>query len=102
MKKVSLCLTALVLFAGATAMLPNDRQSRFPAIERGARLNASAAFRDGLYLGKLAAKQGGPMRLASGRWASLGDRALFALGYEQGYHESVARVAAGGEARRAE
>jgi hypothetical protein len=102
MKKLSLCLTVLALFVGAAAMLPNDRQRRLPAIEKGASPDASAAFRDGLYLGKLAAKRGAPMRLASGRWSTLGDRALFALGYEQGYHESVARVAASGEGRRAE
>jgi hypothetical protein len=71
-------------------------------MERNSSPDASAAFRDGLYMGKLAAKRGAPMRLASGRWSTLGDRALFALGYEQGYHESLARVAASGEARRAE
>lgn len=90
MKKLSLCLTVLALFAGAAAMLPNDRPNPLPVTETDASRDASAAFRDGLYLGKLAARQGNPMLMASGRWSTSGDRALFAVGYQRGYQESLA------------
>jgi hypothetical protein len=60
--------------------------------------HASAAFRDGLFLGSLAAKRGDQARLSVGRWATDGDRALFAEGYRQAYSEAtavqIARVSA--------
>jgi hypothetical protein len=103
MKKLSLCITMLALFAGATAMLRNDRPRPLSAIQADARRDASAAFRDGLYLGKLAATQGGPIRVAIGRWATDGDRTLFAAGYQQGYHDFLAnRSPAVGAARHAD
>jgi hypothetical protein len=51
---------------------------------------ASAPFRDGLYLGKLAAQRGEPVHVATGRWSADNDRTLFAAGYEQGYNEVLA------------
>jgi hypothetical protein len=101
MKKLFLCLTVLALFAGAAARLRTDRPSPSPVIVTDASRDASAAFRDGLYLGKLAARQGNPMRVASGRWSTSDDRALFAVGYQQGYHESVASLAISGAVRPA-
>jgi len=60
----------------------------------------SAAFRDGLFLGSLAAKRGDQSSLSLGRWATDGDRALFAEGYRQAYSETpgvqIARVSAPG------
>jgi hypothetical protein len=53
------------------------------------------AFRDGVYLGRLAAQSGGEHHVAVGRWATAQDRSSFSAGYEQGYSESLAsRVAA--------
>ncbi len=83
-------------------MLPGNRTTQPAGIQANLSRDASAAFRDGLYLGKMAAKQGGPKCVASGRWSTHGDRMLFVAGYELGYHESVARVAAIGAARRSE
>jgi len=59
-----------------------------------ARFASDGAFRDGLYLGKLAAENGQPERLAVGRWSTGQDRALFTAGYRRGYsqiHEPVTR-----------
>ena len=104
MTKLYLYIAVLALFAGATAtlqaILHEAQQSLGSVVEADASHAASAAFRDGLYLGRLAAKQGGPIRVATGRWATDGDRTLFAEGYQQGYHDVLASRAANGIARR--
>src|SRR5216683_1844485 len=106
MTKLSLYIAVLALFAGATAtlqaILHNGQPRPFPVIEADASHAASAAYRDGLYLGRLAAAQGSPIRVASGRWATDGDRTLFAAGYRQGYHEFLANRAANGAAPHAD
>jgi hypothetical protein len=45
----------------------------------------NAAFRDGAYLGKLAAVRGESPNMALARWTSNTDRQLFAAGYDQAY-----------------
>jgi hypothetical protein len=104
MTKLYLYIAVLALFAGATAtlqaILHETQQSLRSVVEADASHAASAAFRDGLYLGQLAAKQGGPIRVASGRWATDGDRTLFTAGYQQGYHDVLANRAANGVVRR--
>ena len=52
------------------------------------------AFRDGLYLGGLAAQRGEEPRIAEGRWSSQSDRASFTAGYQQGYDQLIAVRAA--------
>jgi len=49
----------------------------------------NAAFRDGLYLGKLTAKQGGSPHISRGRWSSESDRAAFAQGYQEGFQTKL-------------
>ncbi|SRR5216684_6984495 len=105
MTKLSLYITVLALFAGGTATLQAIRHNGHPTapvVEADTGRDASAAFRDGLYLGRLAAEQGSPVRVASGRWATDSDRTLFAAGYRQGYHESLASSAANGVARHSD
>lgn len=43
------------------------------------------AFRDGLFVGRLAASRGQASHPLVGRWSSERDRASFAAGYERGY-----------------
>lgn len=51
-----------------------------------------AAFRDGLYLGKLAHAENRQTRPPIGRWSSEKDRSSFAAGYQQGFNaESSSR-----------
>jgi hypothetical protein len=52
----------------------------------------SAAYRDGLYVGKLAAQRGEQRLAPVGRWATQSDREAFLAGYEQ----SSAEVAEAG------
>jgi hypothetical protein len=104
MTKLYLYIAVLALFAGATAtlqaILHDAQHSVRTVVEADASHAASAAFRDGLYLGRLAAEQGGPIRVTSGRWATDGDRALFSAGYQQGYHDFLANRTADDVARR--
>ena len=52
------------------------------------------AFRDGLYLGKLAAEHDNGPHVAAGRWSTAADRASFSAGYQRGYSEVLASRAA--------
>lgn len=47
-------------------------------------VGTDAAYRDGLYLGRLALAAKRPMRAPVGRWSSEKDRASFAAGFKQG------------------
>ena len=85
MKTISLFALALTLGMGTASMLNTNNQNSNQPVQ-----NADAAFRDGLYLGKLAAQAGAEPHVARGRWATLGDRALFSAGYQEGYSGSLA------------
>ena len=62
--------------------------------------NTSAAYRDGLYLGKRDATQNRPEHTVTGRWTQLKDKELFASGYHQAYLSETARISAPGQAVR--
>jgi hypothetical protein len=85
---------ALVMTAslGTSAMLGNLKRAPSPDLSAESRLAANGAFRDGLYLGKLAAENGQPRRPPVGRWSTEQERATFTSGYERGYIESPARA----------
>lgn len=54
--------------------------------------NVSAAYRDGLFLGKRDAEQGRLAHVSSGRWGQALDRELFTWGYRQAYLEVIAAL----------
>jgi hypothetical protein len=94
MKISSLFAVVVVLGIGAASMLLADQQNQLPSSNGAAAQITDAAFRDGLYLGKLAAEGGAEPHAAIGRWGTLEDRSSFATGYQQGYSEFLAsRVA---------
>jgi hypothetical protein len=82
---------AIAVCLGTTAMLAKSKHSTNSNLSLDVSLEADGAFRDGLYLGKLAADSGQPSRAAVGRWSSDRDRATFLAGYRRGYNESLAR-----------
>jgi len=93
MKKLSSYAFVIVLSLGAAAVLANS--GRTPAPVQGSQaqgsqpqLAADGAFRDGFYLGRLAAERGQPMRPSIGRWSTAQDRSMFSAGYRHGYDES--------------
>lgn len=47
--------------------------------------NLNVAFRDGTYIGKLAAERGERLHIPWGRWAETSDRKSFVAGYKQAY-----------------
>lgn len=53
--------------------------------ENSAASEASAAYRDGVYLAKLAVRRGGAPHVAVGRWSTAEDRSAFIAGYERSY-----------------
>jgi hypothetical protein len=50
---------------------------------------ADAAFRDGLYVGKIAGERGNKPHISAGRWATEPDRTAYAAGYLQGYNGAL-------------
>jgi hypothetical protein len=90
---------AIAIFLGTTAMLTISNQSVKPPASAEAALAADGAFRDGLYLGKLAAERGQPQRAAIGRWFTEHDRSMFTAGYFRGYKQSVAEANTASAAR---
>jgi hypothetical protein len=95
MKTFSLFAVAVALGIGTASMLLADQQNQLSRSNAAAAAQITdAAFRDGLYLGRLAAEGGAKPHVAIGRWATLEDRSSFATGYRQGHSESLAsRVA---------
>ncbi len=81
MKTLLTIALAAALGTGSAFMLGNE-----PSNNNSAQLT-DGAFRDGVYLGRLAAESGGEHHVAVGRWASAQDRSSFSAGYEQGYSE---------------
>lgn len=92
MSKLSTYVMAIAVCLGTTAMLANSRHSVSSNANIEASLATDGAFRDGLYLGKLAAESGQPLRPAVGRWSTDQDRATFTAGYRRGYSQSGTRV----------
>ena len=76
----------LVLFVMAYSTRPTPLHSR--AQSDVAAGTMEAAYRDGLYLGRLHRKQGLRSHAAVGRWSREADRRLFTEGYIRGYRPS--------------
>jgi len=81
MKSPTLWMVLLVAAVTAAAFLQTHAQAAISSDSQA----TNAAYRDGLYLGKLAAQRGGNPRVASGRWMTGSDRQAFTAGYEQAY-----------------
>jgi hypothetical protein len=88
------------LGATATLAISNGNANLNPNPNADVRFAADGAFRDGLYLGRLAAEDGQPMRAAIGRWSTKQDRSRFAAGYRRGYGESLSGTVADVERSR--
>jgi hypothetical protein len=95
MRRLFLFAIALTLWAGVAFMLSSAaRQDSFPKLPDNNQVQTRAAFRDGLYLGALAAQRGEEPHVSEGRWSNQADRTLFTAGYALGYDEGIAVRAA--------
>jgi hypothetical protein len=92
MYRVSTYVLATVLCVATTAMLATSRSTIHSSIGVDAHLQGDGAFRDGLYLGRLAAESGFRFNPEVGRWSTDQDRATFSTGYQRGYGEALARL----------
>jgi hypothetical protein len=82
-------LAVAVAFATAGFLARSRPTSgRVPKID--VQFAANGAFRDGLFVGKLAAERGEAMHPLSGRWTAEGDRISFIAGYQRGYRDFLA------------
>ena len=93
MTRLSLFATVIALGMG-TAMFHSSRYSNLPSVNEDIRQNTDGAFRDGLFVGRLAAEDGVPPHVLTGRWATEADRASFKAGYVKGYEQAVSGRAA--------
>jgi hypothetical protein len=71
----------------------SKRPANFPNADQDIRQIRDGAFRDGMYLGRLAAERGVAPHILTGRWATEADRAAFRAGYERGYKNFLASPA---------
>jgi hypothetical protein len=90
MKTFSLFALVAALGMGTASMLRTDHHNHFSSPNQTVAQTIDGAFRDGLYLGRLAAEGGAEPHVAIGRWATLEDRASFTAGYQRGYNEFLA------------
>lgn len=83
---------ALGMCLGTTATLaihyPGSRSVR----SSDSQLALDGAYRDGLYIGKLAARRGRTSRPPIGRWSGEKDRASFRAGYEHSYNAGISQL----------
>ncbi|HZC24326.1 MAG TPA: hypothetical protein VE866_13370 [Candidatus Binatia bacterium] len=77
---------ALATCVGTTAALAIHHSGSQDGHSSESRLAVDGAYRDGLYVGKLAARSGRRSRPPIGRWSAEKDRASFLAGYERTYN----------------
>ena len=71
---------------GTASMLRTDHHNRFPSPEENIAHITDGAFRDGFYLGRLAAERGAEPHAAIGRWATLKGSLVFHYRLSMGVH----------------
>jgi hypothetical protein len=92
MDKIFTFALALAVSLGTTAFLANSGGSTWQDHSPDAQRATDGAFRDGLYVGRLAAEGKRRLQPPIGRWSSDRDRASFVAGYRRGYDDARART----------
>jgi hypothetical protein len=90
MKILPLYAAVIALGLVPMSMLSGNRHHYNPTANGNVAQITDGAFRDGLYLGRLAAEGGSEPHVAIGRWATAEDRSSFTAGYHRGYSELLA------------
>jgi hypothetical protein len=86
MKRLSIFgCAALLCFVTVGAFQSGSRTSKPEVLSGDVSQATNAAYRDGLYLGTRAVRQGDAYHAPIGRWATEADRSAFAAGYQRGY-----------------
>ena len=90
MNRFSYLILVIMIGTGAASILRSHQNHPLLNSNQAVAQDADGAFRDGLYLGRLAAESGAEPRIAVGRWATVEDRSSFTAGYQQGYSQALA------------
>jgi hypothetical protein len=90
MKTLFLLAVGTALGMGTASMLHADHHGHFAGSSAAIEQNDHGAFRDGLFLGRIAAEAGAMPYIAVGRWSTAEDRASFTAGYQEGYKKAFA------------
>jgi hypothetical protein len=90
MKTLFLLAVGTALGMGTASMLRTGHHNHFAGSSATVAQNNDGAFRDGFFLGRIAAEAGAAPYIAVGRWSTTEDRAPFTAGYQQGYKEALA------------
>jgi hypothetical protein len=93
-KTFPLLLVTILLTGAAAAVVFTKGETAVRADTESLMVNA--AYRDGLYQGKMDAKENQPPHLTSGRWSADADRGSYIAGYRSGY-EQIGDYATGQE-----
>lgn len=88
MKTIYLLVVVAVFAALSIKVTTHTNSASSTASDRA----TDGAFRDGMYLGSLAAERGETPHVAFGRWATAADRQSFTEGYEESYREAAAKL----------
>ncbi len=92
MKRLPLFALALLLVLTTAPAFESGRRNVSSA-SYDVSENLDGAFRDGLYLGRLAGESSAEPHMAIGRWARTDARRSFTAGYQQGYRKFSGGVA---------
>jgi len=92
MEKIFILALALTVSLGTTAVLANGGYTARHPQSDITKMASDGAFRDGLYIGRLAAEGRQPQSPPIGRWSAERDRASFVEGYRRGYAAVLASV----------
>jgi hypothetical protein len=84
MNRFLVAALAVAVSIGTTAVLANGNHAR-AANQGEMNSDADGAYRDGIFVGRLAAERGQASRPPVGRRSSERDRVSFAAGYRRGY-----------------
>lgn len=90
MTRISSIALTIAVSLGVAAMVASSVKPGAEEHHNNIEQATEGAFRDGLYLGRLSARNGQRFYLCSGRWPRQNDRERFAAGYRQGYHDFLA------------
>lgn len=81
-------LSTLTLLLVAATILVTGVAAHIPEISTSSEEATNAAFRDGMFQGKLDIQNGRKLHLSSGRWRTDADRTSFIAGYHQALREN--------------
>jgi hypothetical protein len=90
MNNLSTYVLALAVCAATTLTALTNHHVGQNSRSANKSLALDGAYRDGLYLGRLTAESGQPLRPTVGRWSSEKDRTSFETGYRRGYNDVLA------------